>query len=295
MKRLSLFASTAFSTERGDPNQRRKKELGRRFVVNVRYGGNDGIGGGSGGGGIRWREGAETPMMKSPSLRNSRNSSNGSTNNRHSVVPSILSSQALALLNMKNVLRNERVRQLKALQSRLIAEGATSTEELSTVEKVIELQPAPRGGNYSPTKTTGPENEDKDENEDDQETKVPSLPPRSALAASSRQRQTGHRRPKTWTRSDFVQLQVRTLDDGGSPSSLSGVATIRGYLLKRRAFIGGWARRFFVVIYPHLMYFVSAEDHASGIEARGIFDLSKCKVGRGNGMFDIVLFCTTKN
>jgi hypothetical protein len=83
---------------------------------------------------------------------------------------------------------------------------------------------------------------------------------------------------------------VRTLDDGGSPSSLSGVATIRGYLLKRRAFIGGWARRFFVVIYPHLMYFVSAEDHASGIEARGIFDLSKCKVGRGNGMFDIVLY-----
>ena len=62
-----------------------------------------------------------------------------------------------------------------------------------------------------------------------------------------------------------------------------------GYLLKRRAFLGGWARRFFVVTYPHLRYFVSAEDHAHGVEARGVFDLSKATLGRGNGVFDIAL------
>ena len=93
-------------------------------------------------------------------------------------------------------------------------------------------------------------------------------------------------------------MQVRAVNNGNTSGIHSGSrnnddqntnTSISGYLLKRRAFLGGWARRFFVVNYPHLCYYVSAENYVSGIDARGIFDLSQCNCSKGNGMFDIVL------
>jgi len=204
-----------------------------------------------------------------------------------------LSSQAMALLSMREVLRKERKRQLRALRARMVAAGADSSE-VSAVKHVIELLPAPRGfSSYRESKHHDDDDGDDDYDDDDDE-KTPELPPRKGTVRTARMGRTGHRRPKSWTRSDFVSLHVRAVSDegfkgGGRGSGGGDDVSISGYLLKRRAFIGGWARRYFVVVYPHLLYYVNAEDHASGLEARGIFDLSRCTVGKGNGMFDIVL------
>merc|ERR1711871_632263 len=106
----------------------------------------------------------------------------------------------------------------------------------------------------------------------------------------------GHRKKRSWVESDLEQLSVQCLDSSmqSSPNQPSQLRKSRidacGYLLKRRAFIGGYARRYFVVAWPLLSYWISAEDQMSGnVDARGIFDLSKCRLGRGNGAFDIIL------
>ena len=301
-KRLSTLSNWTFNaSDRGDPHQRRRKELGRRFLVTVQYGGeSSGVDFGGG----------ETPI-KTPrrGVTSTTTPNSGSSQIGGNRVPSILSTQALALLEMKDILRNERMRQLRALQARLVAEGGTSTQEVATVDQVIELMPAPRrrkggggGEEEGEGEGEGEGGEEKDETalrsnekegqkvkpwEDEEEDAAPPLPPRRQQQGGRSRSNTGHRRPLSWTRSDFVRLKVKSVDDsaGGEDDRVS----IGGYLLKRRAFIGGWNRRYFVVVYPHLLYFVSAEDHLSGSEARGIFDLSRCKVGSGNGMFDIVL------
>ena len=106
----------------------------------------------------------------------------------------------------------------------------------------------------------------------------------------------GHRKKRSWVESDLEQLSVQCLDSSPeraldqSRPSRKGRIDACGYLLKRRAFIGGYARRYFVVEWPLLSYWISAEDQMSGnVDARGIFDLSKCRLGRGNGAFDMTL------
>ena len=91
--------------------------------------------------------------------------------------------------------------------------------------------------------------------------------------------------------SDLEGVQVYPVGGGGGASrEKKGRVDACGYLLKRRAFIGGYARRYFVVTWPLLSYWISAEDHlSSDVDARGIFDLSNCQLERGNGAFDIVL------
>ena len=84
LKRLSIFASSAFSiSERGDPTQRRKRDLGRRFVVSVKYGG-AGTPGGSSTGGVG---GGETPI-KSPTVPGSPSPSSPSSASSASSVSS---------------------------------------------------------------------------------------------------------------------------------------------------------------------------------------------------------------
>merc|ERR1712166_304950 len=147
-----------------------------------------------------------------------------------SAVPSILSAQALSLLTMREVLRTERKRQLRLLRAKMVTEGADD-KDVSIMNHVIELLPAPRGGNKN---SNGERKSNLNEGDDE----VPELPPRKR-----NNRTTGHRSQKKWTRSDFVQLQVRAVNNGNT----------------------------------------------SGIDARGIFDLSQCNCSKGNGMFDIVL------
>merc|ERR1712166_1252003 len=119
-----------------------------------------------------------------------------------SAVPSILSAQALSLLTMREVLRTERKRQLRLLRAKMVTEGADD-KDVSIMNHVIELLPAPRGGNKKKGFNNSNSNGERKSNLNEGDEEVPELPPRKR-----NNRTTGHRGQKKWTRSDFVQLQV---------------------------------------------------------------------------------------
>ena len=248
---------TSWANERGDPIQRRVQRLGRRFVINVSHG----------------RSGSGCADVGTP-LKTPHGVTRAPT-----AVPSVLSSQAMALLNMRKILKTEQIRQIKELQARLVAADVPQIE-VEEFSRVIETQAINTTAADTLTKVEAVRNRDK------------ITSPVPVLLPAPR----GHRNLKSWVNSDLEQLSIHSvgtnkiISSSGSDIQRQKLFDASGYLLKRRALIGGWARRYFVVTWPLLSYWISAEDHLSEtIEARGVFDLSKSLPRRGKGPFDIEL------